>query len=91
VNALEQVALIIGIFFIVGVVVGFLAVMAIPSFLTFRQPQERPSPIDTTERLDIGPPVNGPGWPGGFHSTEPDDRDDPPDDPPDGPWWRDAG
>ena len=90
-NAFEQVALIIGIFFIVGVVVGFLTVMAIPSFLTLLQRQERLSPIDTTQRLDIGPPLNGPGWPGGPNQTEPDDPDDPPDGPPDGPWWRDAG
>jgi hypothetical protein len=83
VNALEQVAFIVGIFFIVGVVVGFLAVMAIPSLV---RRQRQPS-MDTTERFNIGPST----WSGGPNSTEPDDRDGPPDAPPDGPWWRDAG
>jgi hypothetical protein len=86
-NPDEFVALIIGIFFVVGMIVGLLAVMAIPSlvsFLAFRTQQFR---VDPTERLDTGPPPSGPGWPGGPDLSEPDDRDDPRD----GPWWRDAG
>lgn len=86
-SAIEQVALIIGTFFIIGIMVGFLAVLAIPSLVTFLQYRGQRSSMDMTERLDIGPPPSGPGWPGGPDLREPDDRDGSPDDP----WWRDAG
>jgi hypothetical protein len=77
VRALEAAGLITGIFFVVGIAVGFLIVMAIPAFgrvrASWRQPVpgSRPDPWD---QLDLGPP--GESAP----SEEPDDRDD-------YPWW----
>jgi len=79
-NAFEWVATIIGIFFAIGVGVGFLIVMALPgvaNLLASRSFGEHWPPMDPKDKLDIGPPVSGPD------RQEPDDRDSPPDHP----WW----
>jgi hypothetical protein len=77
VSAFDVVALVIGIFFVGGIVVGFLAVMAIPAFGRIRtrgsSRQFRPDPRD---QLNLGPP----GQPLPSPGEEPDDRDD-------YPWW----
>jgi hypothetical protein len=75
------VALIIGVFFASGIVVGFLAVMAIPSLVAFLAARTRGESLDPGDQLDIGPPAGGPGY------REPDDRDPPPGSP-GPPWWR---
>ncbi len=80
-NAFEWVAAIIGIFFVVGIVVGFLIVMALPGLANYLATRPKPLRLDPEDQLDIGPPTDGLDYP------EPDDREDPPD----GPWWRDAG
>jgi len=80
-SAFDVVALIIGIFFVVGIVVGFLMVMAIPALS--RAPrgnqqlhQFHPNPGD---QPDTGPPQTG-AQPELAPREEPDDRDD-------YPWW----
>jgi hypothetical protein len=70
------VALIIGIFFASGVVVGFLTVMAIPSLVAFLATRSEQPRLDPRDQLDIGPP-----------DREPDDRDPPPGSP-SSPWWQ---
>ncbi|HUN37478.1 MAG TPA: hypothetical protein VMU95_36240 [Trebonia sp.] len=79
-NTFEWVATIIGIFFVIGVGVGFLIVMALPgiaNLLASRVYGEQPPPVNSKDKLDIGPPGSGPDH------QEPDDRDSPPDHP----WW----
>jgi hypothetical protein len=77
VSAFDVVALIVGIFFVVGIAVGFLMVMAIPAFGRIRAPGSRqefhPDPGD---QPGLGPP----GEPAPAPYEEPDDRDD-------YPWW----
>ena len=80
VRAFEVTAIIIGIFFTVGMVVGFLIVMAIPVFGRIRgdkgrqvQPYLHSDPWD---QLNLGPPGQSTPTP----DQEPDDRDD-------YPWW----
>ena len=80
-NAFELVATIIGCFFVAGVVVGLLIVAAIPGIANLMASQayrELRPPVDTKDKLDIGPPVGGPDY------QEPDDRDSPSD----RPWWQ---
>jgi hypothetical protein len=80
-NTFEWVATIIGIFFVVGVGVGFLIVMALPgiaNLVASRGYREQRPPVDAKDKLDIGPPVSDPDY------EEPDDRDISPG----RPWWR---
>jgi hypothetical protein len=89
VTRFEGVALIIFIFFVVGIAVGFLAVMAIPALVrVLAAIHDRDRLNDGWDPPDIGPPRDGPetagpqrGW---RNDAEPDDRDD-------RPWWGDAG
>lgn len=77
VSAFDAVALIVGIFFVVGIAVGFLAVISIPALgrarPSWRQPGDRfdPGPRDPP---DSGAPTEP------LPYREPDDRDD-------YPWW----
>jgi hypothetical protein len=80
VSAFEVVATITAVFFAVGIVVGFLIVMAIPGFRRIGgaggqqvPPHSHPDPWD---QLGPGPP----GEPVPAPRQEPDDRDD-------YPWW----
>ncbi len=80
-SAFDVVALIIGIFFVVGIVVGFLMVMAIPALSRASRgnpqlQQYHPNPRD---QPDTGPPQAG-AQPEPAPGEEPDDRDD-------YPWW----
>jgi hypothetical protein len=89
VTGFEGVALIIGVFFLTGIGVGFLAVMAIPALVRLLAAMHLRDRLDDgRDPPDIGPPsdwpnIEGPkrGWP---NPAEPDDRDD-------RPWWGDAG
>lgn len=79
VSAFDVVALIIGIFFVVGIVVGFLMVMAIPAFGRVRangSQQVRHFQPDPRDQPSPGPPTQ----PAPSPYEEPDDRDD-------YPWW----
>jgi hypothetical protein len=75
VSAFDAVALIVGVFFVVGIAVGFLMVMAIPAFGRMRvHGTRREFHPDPRDQPDLGPPAElAPG-------QEPDDRDD-------YPWW----
>jgi hypothetical protein len=89
VSGFEGVALIIGIFFLIGIGVGFLAVMATPALVRLLAAMHSRDRLDDGwDPPDIGPPRDGPdmagpnrGWP---NRAEPDDRDG-------RPWWGDAG
>jgi len=89
VTGFEGVALIIGIFFLIGIGVGLLAVMAIPALVRLLAAiHGRDGLDDGWNAPDIGPPRDAPdiagpnrGWP---NRAEPDDRDD-------RPWWGGAG
>jgi hypothetical protein len=75
VSAFDVVALIVGIFFVVGIAVGFLMVMAIPAFGRVRANEPRPEfHPDPKEQPDLGPPTEPAPY------QEPDDRDG-------YPWW----
>lgn len=72
-SAFDVVALIIGIFFVVGIVVGFLMVMAIPAFGRIRAyGTRREFHPDARDQPDLGPPAE----PAQSPYEEPDDRDD---------------
>ena len=81
-SAFAAIALIVGIFFTVGIVVGFLAVMAIPALGRVRssggQPLTEFHP-DSRDQPSPGPPAGG-AQAGPAAWGEPDDRDD-------YPWW----
>jgi hypothetical protein len=81
VTRFEGVAVIIGIFFMVGVAVGFLVVIAIPALVRLLAAVHGRDRLegDGWDPPDIGPPRKRP--PSG---AEPDDRDD-------RSWWGDAG
>jgi hypothetical protein len=79
VNAFDVVALIIGVFFVVGVVVGSLLVIAIPALTRIRScggGQLRQFHPDPEDPPNLGPP----GQPAPSPPEELDDRDD-------NPWW----
>jgi hypothetical protein len=79
VSAFDVVALIIGIFFVVGIAVGFLMVMAIPAFGRVRANGRHEVPgfhPDPKDQPNLGPPSQPEPSP----CEEPDDRDD-------YPWW----
>jgi hypothetical protein len=76
VSAFDVVALIIGIFFVVGIAVGFLIVMTIPVLRRIRAYGTRQLQQFHPDPADPGLPGQRAPWPG----REPDDRDD-------HPWW----
>jgi type II secretory pathway pseudopilin PulG len=106
VNPFVAVAIIIGVFFIAGLMVGFLIVMALPALVHRRGIERRRQRrrierrrierrrIDDSQRAQQAPPP----WPGtGSRGADPDgdagdaaDDYDDPDDPPATPWWRDT-
>jgi hypothetical protein len=89
VTGFEGVALITGVFFLTGIGVGFLAVMAIPALVRVLAAMHLRDWLDDGwNPPGIGPPRDWPniadpkhGW---ANRAEPDDRDD-------RPWWGDAG
>jgi hypothetical protein len=78
-SAFDVVALIIGIFFVVGIAVGFLVVISIPALgrvWTNGRQQVQGFRSDPKDQPNLGPPSQPEPSPG----EEPDDRDD-------YPWW----
>ena len=82
----EGVALILGIFFLIGIGVGLLAVMAIPALVRFLVAVHDRDWLDGDgwDPPGIGPPGKGPPTVRGPDGAEPDDRDD-------RPWWGAVG
>ena len=85
-SGLDGVALVIGIFFLIGIAVGWLTVMAIPVLVRILAAAHYRDRLDDDgwDPPGMGPPRNDPPPTGRPNEREPDDRDG-------RPWWGEAG